>query len=47
VLDQPQDYRHLGQNGARMIAEDYALDVCLPRMLKLYEDVCNDRASRA
>jgi glycosyltransferase involved in cell wall biosynthesis len=38
VLNNPQDYRHLGQAGVKMIAERYSLDVCLPQMLELYED---------
>jgi glycosyltransferase involved in cell wall biosynthesis len=38
VLDRPQEYRHLGRAGVEMIRERYSLDVCLPRMLALYED---------
>jgi glycosyltransferase involved in cell wall biosynthesis len=38
VLDAPGDYRHLGERGVEMIRERYSLDVCLPRMLHLYED---------
>jgi glycosyltransferase involved in cell wall biosynthesis len=38
VLDAPQDFKHLGQAGVEMIRERYSLDVCLPQMLKLYED---------
>jgi glycosyltransferase involved in cell wall biosynthesis len=37
VLDAPQDYKPLGAAGAEMIRERYSLDVCLPRMLALYE----------
>jgi glycosyltransferase involved in cell wall biosynthesis len=38
VLDKPEEYRHLGQTGMEMIKEKYSLDVCLPKMLKLYEE---------
>jgi glycosyltransferase involved in cell wall biosynthesis len=38
VLDAPQDYKHLGRAGVELIRERYSLDVCLPRMLALYED---------
>jgi glycosyltransferase involved in cell wall biosynthesis len=38
VLASPAAYKHLGQAGSRMIQERYSLDVCLPRMLALYED---------
>ncbi|MGH7201250.1 MAG: glycosyltransferase [Planctomycetaceae bacterium] len=39
VLDDPQRFRPLGEAGAAMIRERYSLDVCLPRMLELYEAV--------
>jgi glycosyltransferase involved in cell wall biosynthesis len=39
VLDQPEDYKHLGNAGIEMIRDQYSLDVCLPRMLQLYEEV--------
>jgi glycosyltransferase involved in cell wall biosynthesis len=38
VLDNPEEYRHLGAAGADMIRSRYSLDVCLPQMLQLYED---------
>jgi len=38
VLDAPQDYRHLGAAGVEMVGQRYSLDVCLPRMLALYQD---------
>jgi glycosyltransferase involved in cell wall biosynthesis len=38
VLDRPQDYKQLGRAGVELIRERYSLDVCLPRMLALYED---------
>jgi glycosyltransferase involved in cell wall biosynthesis len=43
VLDAPLDYRHLGRAGMEMIHERYSLDVCLPRMLALYEDAVYSR----
>lgn len=42
VLDAPQEYRHLGAAGAELIREKYSLEVCLPQMLKLYEDAANE-----
>ena len=38
VLNAPQDYKHLGRAGVEMVQQRYSLDVCLPRMLALYED---------
>ena len=46
VLDRPDDYRHLGRNGADMIREQYSLDVCLPQMLSLYQDAVRSRGGR-
>lgn len=37
VLKDPEKYRHLGQAGMKMIQEKYSLDVCLPKMLDLYQ----------
>jgi hypothetical protein len=37
VLNSPHAYRPLGQSGMALIHEQYSLDVCLPRMLSLYE----------
>lgn len=39
VLDSPGDFKHLGAAGAKMIQERYSMDVCLPRMLELYDEV--------
>jgi glycosyltransferase involved in cell wall biosynthesis len=39
VLATPEDYRPLGQAGVRMIQEHYSLEICLPRMLALYQEV--------
>jgi len=44
VLDAPRDFKHLGQAGVELIGERYSLEVCLPRMLHLYEDACAARA---
>jgi glycosyltransferase involved in cell wall biosynthesis len=38
VLDAPGDYKHLGAAGIELIRSKYSLDVCLPQMLRLYED---------
>ncbi len=38
VLNAPQDYKQLGRAGVEMVRQRYSLDVCLPRMLALYED---------
>lgn len=43
VLDKPEDYRHLGRAGTEMIQSQYSLDLCLPEMLKLYEEALNLR----
>ena len=43
VLNDPDAYRDLGAAGERMIRESYSLDVCLPRMVKLYEHVKDRR----
>jgi glycosyltransferase involved in cell wall biosynthesis len=39
VLDDPAASRHLGAAGAAMVRDRYSLDVCLPQMLALYEEV--------
>jgi glycosyltransferase involved in cell wall biosynthesis len=38
VLDSPGDYAHLGKAGIEMVRDHYSLDVCLPQMLRLYQD---------
>ncbi len=45
VLDAPGDYRRLGAAGAELVRREYALDVCLPRMLGLYRDAAGRRAA--
>jgi glycosyltransferase involved in cell wall biosynthesis len=37
VLDDPAAYRPLGEAGIELIRQRYALDVCLPRLVELYE----------
>jgi glycosyltransferase involved in cell wall biosynthesis len=41
VLDAPDEYGPLGTAAVEMIREKYSLDVCLPRMLALYEKARN------
>jgi glycosyltransferase involved in cell wall biosynthesis len=45
VLDNPAAYRPLGQSAVEMIRDRYSLDVCLPRMLDLYEEACHARSN--
>jgi glycosyltransferase involved in cell wall biosynthesis len=44
ILDDPAAFRRLGLAGEAMIREHYSLDVCLPKMLRLYEDVVGRKA---
>lgn len=46
VIDDPEKYRYMGQNGAKLIREQYSLDVCLPRMLDLYQRTLTLKRSR-
>jgi len=39
VLDRPDEYRHLGENGRRLMEKQYSYDVCLPRIHQLYREV--------
>jgi glycosyltransferase involved in cell wall biosynthesis len=43
VLDAPQEYKPLGQAGMELIRSKYSLDICLPQMLRLYEDALATR----
>ena len=43
VLDNPGEYKPLGAAGAELIRAKYSLDVCLPRMLELYEQAWSAR----
>lgn len=47
VLRDKAAHRHLGQSGQRLIAEQYTMEKTLPRMLALYERVCQQRAGAA
>jgi glycosyltransferase involved in cell wall biosynthesis len=47
VLDAPREYRHLGAAGVEMIRSKYSLEVCLPQMLRLYEDALAAKAGAA
>lgn len=44
VLNAPRDFKPLGKAGIDLIRERYSLEVCLPRMLALYEDVVSGRS---
>jgi glycosyltransferase involved in cell wall biosynthesis len=46
MLDAPGDYKHLGRAGVEMVRQRYSLDVCLPRMLALYEDAVDSYRHR-
>jgi len=37
VLDDPQRFRPLGAAGVELIRSQYSMDVCLPKMLELYQ----------
>ncbi|MBO0699932.1 MAG: glycosyltransferase [Zavarzinella sp.] len=39
LLDRRDEYRALGEQGAAIIREKYSIDVCLPKMVELYESV--------
>jgi glycosyltransferase involved in cell wall biosynthesis len=43
VLDEPEAFRHLGENGQELIRRRYSLDVCLPRLRDLYSRVARDQ----
>jgi glycosyltransferase involved in cell wall biosynthesis len=46
VLDAPQAYKPLGRAGVEMIRDRYSLEVCLPRMLDLYEEAYHARRGK-
>ncbi len=46
ILDRPQEYKHLGLAGVRLIGANYSLDQALPRMLLLYEEAIAIRPVR-
>jgi glycosyltransferase involved in cell wall biosynthesis len=39
LLDRREEYRVLGKQGAAIIRENYSIDICLPKMVELYETV--------
>jgi glycosyltransferase involved in cell wall biosynthesis len=39
VLRAPEQFRYLGAAGRALILERYSMDVCLPQMLALYDEV--------
>jgi glycosyltransferase involved in cell wall biosynthesis len=39
LLDRREEYKVLGRQGAAIIREKYSIDVCLPKMVELYESV--------
>jgi len=39
LLDRKAEYQVLGQQGADLIKEKYSVDVCLPRMVEMFESV--------
>jgi len=39
LLDRKAEYKVLGQQGADLIREKYSVDVCLPRMVEMFESV--------
>jgi glycosyltransferase involved in cell wall biosynthesis len=41
VLRDPAEYRELGRAAERMIAQRYSLEVVLPQMVKMYEEVAS------
>lgn len=45
VLDAPEEHRRLGLAGAEMVRQRYSLEVCLPRMLELYEEARTGRGN--
>jgi glycosyltransferase involved in cell wall biosynthesis len=39
LLDRKEEYKVLGRQGAAIIRERYSVDVCLPKMVEMYESV--------
>src|SRR5262249_40602977 len=39
LLDRKEEYQVLGQQAAAIIRQRYSVDVCLPKMVDLYESV--------
>ena len=45
VLRDPGAYKPLGAAGVELVREKYSVDVCLPRMVRMYQDACGAAAS--
>jgi glycosyltransferase involved in cell wall biosynthesis len=43
VLRKPDEFHELGQAAAQRIQEQYSLEVCLPQMMRLYDDAASIR----
>jgi glycosyltransferase involved in cell wall biosynthesis len=43
LLDRKDEYRVLGRQGAAIIRERYSIDICLPKMVAMYESVKRTR----
>ncbi|MCX7015370.1 MAG: glycosyltransferase [Candidatus Sumerlaeota bacterium] len=41
VLKDPEAYRHLGHNAEELIRKHYSMEVIMPQMVDLYQDVAN------
>jgi glycosyltransferase involved in cell wall biosynthesis len=41
VLDQPREFKHLGAAGVELVRQRYSLEVCLPQIRSLYEEVAS------
>jgi glycosyltransferase involved in cell wall biosynthesis len=39
LLDRGKEYKVLGRQAAAIVKERYSVDVCLPKMVELYESV--------
>jgi glycosyltransferase involved in cell wall biosynthesis len=39
LLDRKEQYQVLGKQAAALIRQRYSIDVCLPKMVELYESV--------
>ena len=42
LIDRREEYRILGQQASLQIHEHYSVDVCLPKMVKLYEQTVQE-----
>lgn len=47
VLRSPEDFEHLGKAGTETVRSRYSLEVCLPAMLSLFQQVLNRGRERA